>query len=216
VTGPGATGRPGPDADDGDITGPRGGDIAPCQERLQLMARWRLARIQRLVRPTDEQRGAFDELRMAAGKALDIMRAACPAERPLTPPGRMAAAEKWLEARLQAIKVMRPALDNFYRLLTDEQKVRWSLGVRLGRDADHMRWFDRPGGPDEWRERRRERYQRERDAGPPERRDRRFEDERTRRPPERWGDDARRDWRDERRRPQPYGRDDDDTGEERL
>jgi hypothetical protein len=269
ITGPGP-GRPGRDGDDGDITGPRGGDVATCQERLAQMARWRFARIQRLVRPTDEQRGAFEELRMASARALEIVRAACPTERPLTPPARMAAAEKWLEARLQAVKVVRPALDNFYKLLSDEQKIRWSLGSGSGRGMDaYSRGLDRPapgfapqqdggdrrmdrgfGGPgrelpDERRERRPDRFERDRDAGPPERWGNRPDDDRSRRPPDRWddrrrgdergwgdnrrrdeerggwGDNRRRDeerggWGDNRRRAQPWDGSGDEPDEERL
>jgi hypothetical protein len=135
------------DPSDPDITGPRGG-IADCQERLTRTARARLERIARLVRPTEEQRPAYEELRMAFSKGTDVLRAACPAEQPLTPPARMAAAEKWLEARLQATKLVRPALESFWRLLSDEQKVRWSLGphgdprFRFDDGGDQQ---DRPG-----------------------------------------------------------------------
>ena len=125
--------RRGPHPNDPDITGPRGG-VADCQERLARIAQARLERIIRLVRPTDEQRGAFEELRMASAKALEVLRGACPIERPLTPTARMAAAEKWLEARLQAIRLVRPALNSFYRQLTDDRKIRWSMdaGDRFG------------------------------------------------------------------------------------
>jgi hypothetical protein len=125
----GQPGRRAADPNDPDITGPRG-EAGICQERLTRMAQFRLQRIERLVRPTDAQRAAFDELKAASGKALDIARAACPVETPLTPTGRMELAEKRTEARLAAIKVMRPSLEAFYKLLTDEQKVRWSLGTR--------------------------------------------------------------------------------------
>jgi LTXXQ motif family protein len=145
VTGPNTMNRRGVDPNDPDITGPRGA-VADCQERLTRMAQARLERIALLVRPTEEQRGAFEELRMASAKGDEILRAACPAERPLTPTARMAAAEKWLEARLQAIRITRPALDSFYRLLSDEQKIRWSMGPqiddRFAQDP-RGRWDDR-------------------------------------------------------------------------
>jgi hypothetical protein len=91
------------------------------------------------VRPTEQQHGAFEELRAASARALDALRAACPADRPLTPTGRMAAAEKWLEARLQAVRTLRPALDAFYRTLSDEQKIRWSAGADGDRYGDEDR-----------------------------------------------------------------------------
>ena len=127
-TGPGAARRP-IDPNDPDITGPRG-EFSACQERLAQMAQRRLERIQRLTRPTEDQRPAFEELKMASTKALDVLRQACPSEQPLTPPARMAAMEKWLEARLQASKTVRPALEAYYRLLSDEQKIRWVTGPR--------------------------------------------------------------------------------------
>src|SRR5262245_8399093 len=127
----GPMGRGGPDPNDPDITGPRG-DAGFCQERFARMAQLRLERIQRLVRPTDEQRLAFEELRAAAAKAVEIARAACPAERPLTPPARLAAAERLMEARLQALRTVRPALESFYKVLSDEQKIRWANGSGAG------------------------------------------------------------------------------------
>jgi LTXXQ motif family protein len=142
--GPGMMGRGGPDASDPDITGPRG-DAGLCQERLARMAQLRLERIQRLVRPTDEQRLAFEELRAAAAKAVETARAACPAERPLTPPARMATAERLVEARLQALKTVRPALESFYKVLSDEQKIRWANGL-------DGRWGGERDGRDRWRE----------------------------------------------------------------
>lgn len=138
----GQMGRRTTDPSDPDITGPRG-EAGICQERLTRMAQFRLQRIERLVRPTDAQRAAFDELKAASGKALDIARAACPMETPLTPTGRLELAEKRTEARLQAIKLLRPPLEAFYRLLSDEQKVRWSLGIRADRGDARERYEDR-------------------------------------------------------------------------
>jgi hypothetical protein len=142
--GAGPLGRRGPDSNDPDITGPRG-EEGFCQERLTRMAQWRLQRIERLVRPTDAQRAAFEDLKAASAKALDIARAACPVEMPLTPTGHLELAEKRVEARLQAIRLLRPPLESFYRLLSDEQKIRWSLGMRGDRHRGAWRehWGDR-------------------------------------------------------------------------
>ena len=183
-TSPGTSPRRGADDDDVDITGPRG-DVGVCQDRLVRAAQARLERIQRLIRLTDEQRPAFDELKMASRKAVDVLRAACEIERPFTPTARMAAAEKRLEARLQALRILRPALESFYKQLTDEQKIRWVLGSQ----PDH-RW----GGaaPDRWQSWRQP--GRQGDEG-----SRRFDDERA----DRWQRDRpgpgenRRGWQDE-------------------
>jgi hypothetical protein len=49
----------------------------------------------------------------------------------MTPPGRLAAMEGRLNAMLQALDVVQPALVDFYGSLTDEQKARFNqLGVR--------------------------------------------------------------------------------------
>jgi len=139
MRGPGSAGRGG--FDDRDITGPRG-DVGPCQERVARAAQARLDRIERFVRPTAEQRAAFDALAAASAKAAELLRSACPTTRPATPPARMAAAEKWLDARLQAVKTLRPALESFYQALSDEQKMAW-MGA-----SDEGRWTDDRG--DRW------------------------------------------------------------------
>ena len=96
------------------ICGPDGNRMAT------LMVEW----LERLTQPTEGQRAALDALKDAAARASEIARAACPSERPITPPGRLAAAEKRLEALLQAARTVRPAMEVFYGSLTDEQKAR--------------------------------------------------------------------------------------------
>lgn len=165
--GPGMTPRRGLDPNDPDITGPRG-EVGLCQERATRFAQRRIELIQRVVRPTEEQRQAFEELRMAASRAAEIMRSACPAERPLTPTGRLAAAEKSLEGRLQAIRTVRPALESFYRLLSDEQKMRWAMATGGGPRWGGGEREARPTWPPEWRRRGEERRGEEhRDWGGP-------------------------------------------------
>jgi hypothetical protein len=83
-----------------------------------------LDRLERMTQPTEGQRAAFDSLKDAAARASEMARAACPTEQPITPPGRLAAAEKRLEALLQAVRTVRPAMESFYGSLTDEQKAR--------------------------------------------------------------------------------------------
>ena len=92
---------------------------------------WRIDRIERSIKPTEAQRGKFDELKAASNKASETMRAACPTEAATTAPGRMSAMEKRLDAMLQAVKTIRPALDAFYATLSDDQKAR--LDTPLGR-----------------------------------------------------------------------------------
>lgn len=133
-----------------------------CGEIVSRLADRRMDRIEQVVRPTDAQRQAFADLKTAATKAADIVRTACPTERFLTPTGRLESAEKQTEARLQAIRTVRPALENFYKSLSDEQKAhfnairahhvpkwageareRWQHAWQEFRDHDRSAWRDR-------------------------------------------------------------------------
>ena len=88
-------------------------------------------RIAQALHPTDAQRSALDALDDATIRAADLLRTNCPADESLTPPGRVTAMEQRLNTMLQAIKIVQPALDNFYGTLTDEQKARFNeLGAR--------------------------------------------------------------------------------------
>jgi len=84
---------------------------------------WPAALIERSVKPTDAQRANLTALQDAATKAADILKSSCPPADARTPPARLAAVGTRLDAMLQAIVTVRPALDNFYNLLTDEQKA---------------------------------------------------------------------------------------------
>jgi hypothetical protein len=93
---------------------------------------WPSAAIEHAVRPNDAQRGKLNDLQTAAAKAADIVKASCPAQAPATPPGRLAAELKRLQAMRQAVETVRPAMENFYTALNDEQKARFNaLGPQL-------------------------------------------------------------------------------------
>jgi hypothetical protein len=83
-------------------------------------------RIVQTLKPTDSQRSALDALNEAATRAADFLKANCMEDPTLTPPGRVAAMEQRLNAMLEAIRIVQPALENFYGLLTDEQKARFN------------------------------------------------------------------------------------------
>jgi hypothetical protein len=75
-------------------------------------------RMTQALKPTDAQRSALDALNEASTRAADYLKANCPAEQALTPPARVAAMEQRLNAMMEAIKIVQPALDNFYGSLT--------------------------------------------------------------------------------------------------
>ncbi len=90
-------------------------------------------RIVQALKPTDAQRVALNSLNDATTKAAGLLKANCPQEQVLTPPGRVASMEQRLRTMLEAVKMVEPELDAFYGLLTDEQKARFNqLGAGEG------------------------------------------------------------------------------------
>jgi LTXXQ motif family protein len=76
----------------------------------------------RTIPADDGQRAALDDLASATVKAGQGIKAACPAETPLSAPGRLAAMQTRIEAMVAAVATVRPPLERFYGLLSDEQK----------------------------------------------------------------------------------------------
>lgn len=94
---------------------------------------WPLADIAQAVRPTPEQRALLDELKAAAARAADVFKDSCAETYALTPPGRLRAMANRINATLEAVKIVRPALENFYNSLSDEQQARFNaLGPNVG------------------------------------------------------------------------------------
>ena len=92
-----------------------------------------IGRIEQSLRLNGTQEAALREVNDASAKAAEILNAACPngqGQEMLTPPGRIRAMEQRLDAMLQAIETVRPALTKFYGSLSDEQKARFD---RMGR-----------------------------------------------------------------------------------
>jgi hypothetical protein len=88
---------------------------------------WPQAAIEKVVHPTPDQQGKLDALKNAVAQAADLIAASCPAEIPATPPARLDAMAKRLDAMLQAVKTVRPPLDDFYASLNDEQKAQFDM-----------------------------------------------------------------------------------------
>ena len=83
------------------------------------------------MRPTDAQGAALDKLDAAMQKAIERLREACPNTIPQTPVGRLDVMQKRVEAMIDAANTVRPALEEFYASLNDEQKAKFN---RLGRE----------------------------------------------------------------------------------
>jgi hypothetical protein len=83
-------------------------------------------RIEQVVQPTAQQQSAFDDLKKATQKAGDQLQASCPTAVPKSPVARVDTVETRLRAMMDAIKSVRPDLQNFYASLTDEQKAKFN------------------------------------------------------------------------------------------
>jgi hypothetical protein len=82
--------------------------------------------ISRQVQPTQDQQALLDDLKAATDKAVQVLQTACPNDLPATPTGRLAAMRVRVQAMLQAVQTVRPALEKFYASLSDEQKERFN------------------------------------------------------------------------------------------
>jgi hypothetical protein len=83
-------------------------------------------RIEQVVQPTAQQQSAFDNLKNAAQKASDQLQSSCATAAPKSPVARVDTVETRLTAMADAIKSVRPDLQNFYASLSDEQKARFN------------------------------------------------------------------------------------------
>jgi hypothetical protein len=96
---------------------------------------WPAADIDARVHPTDAQRASLAALQDATAKAADILKASCQTNEPITPPARLEAVGKRLDAMLQAVRGVRAPLDDFYGRLSDEQKAQFEA-IGQSRSAD--------------------------------------------------------------------------------
>src|SRR5512132_1222395 len=101
-----------------------------CRQPKPGLANLPIEKIEDVVNPTGEQAAQLSILQEATNSAVGILQAACPNETPMTPPGRLGAMEKRLQAMVDAAKTVKPALESFYASLTSEQKARFN---RIGR-----------------------------------------------------------------------------------
>jgi len=76
------------------------------------------------IDPNAEQSAALDDLAAASQQASEIILNSCPKDVPLTAPSRLAAMQQRLEAMRSAVETLRPPLDKFYGLLSDDQKAK--------------------------------------------------------------------------------------------
>jgi hypothetical protein len=99
-----------------------------CKQPGNGVTAWPIAQISDKVGLNGDQKTLLDDLKSAGQKAAGDFQASCPAENafPLTPPGRLQAMTARLDATLDAVQTVKPALDKFYNSLSDEQKARFN------------------------------------------------------------------------------------------
>jgi LTXXQ motif family protein len=71
------------------------------------------------------QRAALEAVQGATTMAADMLKTTCQPNDVVTPPARLIALAKRLDTILQAVKLVRPAIENFYAMLSDEQKAQF-------------------------------------------------------------------------------------------
>ena len=106
----------------------RSGDkalVQGCGTAQSSVLEWPAAEIEAKVHPTDAQRASLTALQQASAKAADKLKASCPTTEPITPPARLEAIANRLDTMLQAVKMVRAELDDFYGKLNDEQKAQF-------------------------------------------------------------------------------------------
>jgi len=105
------------------LPGPGAAEV--CSGEATGLTDWPIEQIAAQVQPTDQQRMLLDQLKDATAKAVNLLQSACPTDLPSTPTGRLAAMRQRIMSMLQAVQIVRPALDRFYQSLSDEQKERF-------------------------------------------------------------------------------------------
>ena len=88
---------------------------------------WPAADIEAKLHLNDTQREELGALSRMDALARNTLNFDCQPDENLTPPDRLATADVRLDAMLDAIKWVRPALDDFFATLSDEQKTQFDM-----------------------------------------------------------------------------------------
>jgi hypothetical protein len=99
-----------------------------CKQPGSGITAWPFADIERKVGLDAHQKELLNDVRAASNRATATFKDSCPADAafPLTPPGRLLSMTARLGATLDAVRIVKPALDTFYNSLSDEQKERFN------------------------------------------------------------------------------------------
>jgi hypothetical protein len=107
-----------------------GSPARSCDLAQPAALKWPIEEVDARLHPTDAQRASLVALQDASARAADMLKTSCQADDAITPPARLAAIAKRLDVMLEAVKLVRKALDDFYATLSDEQKAQFeAIGV---------------------------------------------------------------------------------------
>jgi LTXXQ motif family protein len=98
--------------------------IRGCAQESVELKNWPLDLVAQTVAPDEGQRNALEQMRSVAAKAGDTLASACPSDVPAALPAKFDALEQSLGSFMEALDVVRPAIERFYIALNDEQKAR--------------------------------------------------------------------------------------------
>ena len=96
-----------------------------CRAAQPGVTDWPTAEIEARLNLNEAQRTSLAALQQASAKAAEMLQNSCPTEEPITPPARLEAIANRLDTMLQAVKMVRAALDDVYGKLSDEQKAQF-------------------------------------------------------------------------------------------
>jgi hypothetical protein len=107
-----------------------------CINEATEVTNWPTDQIQQVVQPDDAQGGLLNDLTSAIAQASEVIKSQCPTNIAFTPLERLAQMEARLQALLQAVNVVSPALSRFYDSLSAEQKARFNaMGAPEGNET---------------------------------------------------------------------------------
>jgi hypothetical protein len=112
-----------------------------CKQPGSGVTAWPFAEIER-IGLNAEQKKLLGDVREAAKDSAAAFKETCPSDTafPLTPPGRLGIMTARLDATLEAVRGVRPALEAFYDSLSDEQKARFNrIGPKGDNNNDEVR-----------------------------------------------------------------------------
>lgn len=98
--------------------------LGSCAALIPDPANLPIEQIRQTVHPSPDQEVALDQLTATSSQASGFIKSTCPSSVPLTPIGRLDAAERRVDVTIKALEIIHGALAKFYDSLSDDQKRR--------------------------------------------------------------------------------------------